>query len=684
ANFTSAAITVVTDFVANFAVKTYAVSATANPQAGGLVTLNGGDIAVDVNEGSTVALTASANAGYVFVNWTVGGVEVSKDANFTSAAITAVTDFVANFAVKTYAVSAIANPQAGGLVTLNGGDIAVDVNEGSTVALTASANAGYVFVNWTVGGVEVSKDANFTSAAITVVTDFVANFKATTSSNLAFTTANVVVNKTDAVGGKYTQTATVTDSKGAVAYSINDASIADINSATGELTIKALGKANITATQTAAGEYLETTATYEIWVKDYSGINFTTATVEFYLADNEYTQKANDPNTLSGITYSVAPKTASVDTNGKVTFSDTGKYTITATQAANGNYVETEATYVLNVVDNPIFTVSAAASPVGSGLVYVNGIISKDEMSEYGHAANLRATANSGYKFVKWMSDGKEVSTSATFTTELLKAASTYTAIFEAITKSNLAFTDNSAEITVGYASGNMYVNGASSTDSKGAISYKSNNADFVVTDGGIITMTATGTAIITATQAAEGAFAETIVSYTLKAVTPLSPNISWVETGTVTKAWDIKTYTPDLITKSLGLLTYRSNNKAVATINSAGLITLIGNGSATITANQERETGNGWLYESGRATFILQVIATGLEGSDLTAIKVWISGGMLNIDGVTAGDSIKAFTANGTIVYDGKAEGNTMSLEVPGTGLIIVKINGNVIKVVK
>ncbi|MBQ7818123.1 MAG: InlB B-repeat-containing protein, partial [Bacteroidales bacterium] len=89
--------------VAGAPVPTYAVSAEAAPAEGGQVTIS----ANEVEENGTVELTATANEGYEFVNWTVNETEVSTEASFTSEAISAETVFVANFQTKEYTITYI-------------------------------------------------------------------------------------------------------------------------------------------------------------------------------------------------------------------------------------------------------------------------------------------------------------------------------------------------------------------------------------------------------------------------------------------------------------------------------------------------------------------------------------------------------------------------------------------------
>ena len=161
-NFT---VTEAANYVANFELNNYQITATANPTAGGSVTGAG-----NYNYGSTCTLTATAHTGYTFVNWTKNGEEVSDDASYTFT-VTEAAAYVANFSINSYIITTSANPTAGGSVTGAG-----TYNYGSTCTLTATANNGYTFVNWTKNGQVVSTDANY-SFTVTRTASFVAHFQ---------------------------------------------------------------------------------------------------------------------------------------------------------------------------------------------------------------------------------------------------------------------------------------------------------------------------------------------------------------------------------------------------------------------------------------------------------------------------------------------------------------------------
>ncbi len=157
----------VRNLVANFSGGVnYTINASAAPAAGGSVT-GGGTVAGDSN----VTLTATANAGYTFVNWTEAGVPVSASASYSFTA-TANRTLVANF-IAGYSITTSAFPSIGG-TTSGGGSI----NAGASVTLVATASLGYTFTNWTDAvGTEVSTSATYTFTP-TASCSYVANFSA--------------------------------------------------------------------------------------------------------------------------------------------------------------------------------------------------------------------------------------------------------------------------------------------------------------------------------------------------------------------------------------------------------------------------------------------------------------------------------------------------------------------------
>ena len=90
----------------------YTVSAVCYPTAGGTITG-----AHTYSPGQTCTLTANANPGYTFVNWTEGNVVVSTNASY-SFTVTRNRVLVANFAPPKYTINTTSNPAGSGTVTI--------------------------------------------------------------------------------------------------------------------------------------------------------------------------------------------------------------------------------------------------------------------------------------------------------------------------------------------------------------------------------------------------------------------------------------------------------------------------------------------------------------------------------------------------------------------------------------
>ena len=116
--------------------------------------------------GTVAKLTATPADHYVFVNWTKGEEVVSTEPTYTFT-ITEDVELVANFALDTHTVA----------VTAENGTVsgAGSYTHGTEVTLTATANTGYEFVNWTKGDEKVSTNATYTFIATEDIT-LAANF----------------------------------------------------------------------------------------------------------------------------------------------------------------------------------------------------------------------------------------------------------------------------------------------------------------------------------------------------------------------------------------------------------------------------------------------------------------------------------------------------------------------------
>ena len=152
------------------------ITATANPSEGGTISGEG-----TYQQGQICTLTATAEEGYTFMYWTEGDriVSAESDYNFFVARNR---DLVAHFALP-FSITALTDPEEAGLVSGEG-----SYDYGDTCTLTATANSGYAFVNWTKDDAIVSTDMEYSFIVADSAT-FVAHF--VPEDNIVFADSNV-------------------------------------------------------------------------------------------------------------------------------------------------------------------------------------------------------------------------------------------------------------------------------------------------------------------------------------------------------------------------------------------------------------------------------------------------------------------------------------------------------------
>ena len=143
----------------------YTVTASANPTEGGTVTGAG-----VYSSHSLCTLTANANSGYTFVNWTRNGSVASTDPTY-SFYVSGATTCVAYFTSNAFEIAVRSDPEEGGTVTGGGSH-----SYGAIAMVTATAAEGYTFVNWTENDEVVSTEATY-SFTVTGDRTVVAHFE---------------------------------------------------------------------------------------------------------------------------------------------------------------------------------------------------------------------------------------------------------------------------------------------------------------------------------------------------------------------------------------------------------------------------------------------------------------------------------------------------------------------------
>jgi hypothetical protein len=403
--------------VANFKLKTYLVSASVLPLAGGSIAgtapfsfdAASGKGSAIYNDGDNVTLTATPATGYIFVSWTQDGVIISADKNLNFY-VSELRNLVANFIKENYVISASVLPVMGGLISANGASGRTSVTGvytyGNPVNLIVTPATGYVFLNWTEAGIEVS-----TSAAY--------SFTATGNRTLV---ANLVKKQ-------YTITATANPTDGGT--------IALTGTGTGANTFSGIfndgDNVMLTATPIAGNEFVN-------WTEN--GVIISTNPNLIFTAASNRNLVANFRKAIYTITVTPNPPIGGTVMGGGM-FEYNTDITVTATPAngysfvnwsENGNEVSKDASYkftatinrdlVANFKELQQYKITTIASPPEGGIITGNGSYFA------GTTAKLTASPNKGYTFVNWTENGTSVSTDTLYSFTVTKDR-TMTAVFQ-------------------------------------------------------------------------------------------------------------------------------------------------------------------------------------------------------------------------------------------------------------
>ncbi len=402
-------------YVANFSVNSYEITATTNPTGAG-----GIEGAGTYSYGSTCTLTVTPNPGYTFVNWTKDGEEVSTNVSFEFT-VTEDAAYVANFSVDGYTITVMANPADAGTVTGTG-----TYDYGTSITLTATAEEGYIFINWTKDGEVVSSSPNYT---ITVTEDaaYVANFEI--NSYEITVSANPTTGGTVTGGGTYSylETCTLTATPAENYIFVNWSKDGVVVSTDAIYSFAVVGSGNYVATF-AANEFQ-----INVSANPSNGGTVTGAGVYNYGATATLTATAN-----AGFAFVNWSK------NGVVVSMD-ATYSFTVTESGN---------YIANF-SRDSYQITAIANPTDGGTITGAGAY------EHGQICTLTATAAEGYTFVNWTKNGTVVSGNATYSFTVTENA-TYVANFNL----NMYTVSVSADPTAGgsVSGGGTFLYGESST----------------------------------------------------------------------------------------------------------------------------------------------------------------------------------------------------------------------------
>ena len=153
-------------------VQQYTLTTSVSPQGAGTVSLNpAGGV---YTAGTQVTLTATPSSGYVFSNWTGDLTGTTNPATIIMDSNKTVTAVFTQQQVQQYTLTTNVSPANAGTISLNppGGVYTA----GQVVTITAQANSGYRFVNWSG---DVTGTSNPTTVLMNANKTVTANFEST-------------------------------------------------------------------------------------------------------------------------------------------------------------------------------------------------------------------------------------------------------------------------------------------------------------------------------------------------------------------------------------------------------------------------------------------------------------------------------------------------------------------------
>ncbi len=424
-------------YIANF--EGYNITALASPEAGGIVEGSG-----IYEYGATVTLSATANTGFTFVNWTKDGMEFSTDA-VCSFTVTESGIYVANFNQNSYTVTVISNPEAGGMVTGSG-----TFYHGAVNTLTTTPNEGYVFINWTKDGAIISTDEvyNFT---VTESATYVANYcpiYSITAMAAPETGGEVDGSGVYNEGATATLTATANEHYHFVnwtkngeevstdptySFTVIEAGIYFANFELNSYYITAVANPTEGGTIEGIGDYtygstaaLTATAnenyTFMYWTEDDDIVSYD---VEYsFVAAHNRNLVANFSLPLAITAVANPTEGGTIEGIGDYTYG----YTATLTATANENYTfmywteedniishDVEYSFVVTVDRDIVANFSLPLTIITESNPTEGGTVTGAGEYDYGTTCTLTATPNDGYLFHNWSKNGEVVSSNATY-----------------------------------------------------------------------------------------------------------------------------------------------------------------------------------------------------------------------------------------------------------------------------
>ncbi len=449
------------------------------------------------------------------------------------------------------------------------------------------------------------------------------------------------------------------NSSGSFTYTSSNHEVATVDGSI--ITIVGDGTTNISATQTMTSTHTTATIVAPLVVTPITTIMSDFAIEARVFGESSFIIDPPTTNSSGIITYSVANPAVATVAGNIITMVGLGNTTITATQARTNGYTSAsistlfQVKKIRTVLTN--FSISTKTIEDASFAIVMPTTNSSEGAFSYKSSNPLVATVlgdiitivGVGNTTITAFQESTFNSTSAIITTQFVVGRATPIL-------SNFSL----PEKQIGNTSFKIV---KPTSNSPANFTYSSSNTDVATISRDTITIVGIGTSIITATQASSANF----MSGTITATFVVNKGVSIITNFTIpTKTFGNESFTlVDPSSNSTGSITYSSSSPEVATINGK-IVTIVGAGTATITASQEETP----FYVSGTTSsqLIVNKANTILSGFSV-ASKALGNAPFTIVPPITNSDGVFSYTSSKLTV--GTIEGDVLTVVGGGVSTI-------------
>jgi len=412
-------------------------------------------------------------------------------------------------------------------------------------------------------------------------------------------------------------------SAGVITYASSNPAVASVDS-TGLVTLHKDGTVTLSATSPSDDRYLAATATVTLEIAkaaqpDFQLVNSDPISKTY--GDAPFLLQTTGKLSEGAVTYtSSSPAVASVDNTGLVTLHKAGTVTLSATSPADDRYLAATATVTLEVAkaaqtgfqlvnSDPIsktygdapFTLQTTGKLSAGVITYASSDPAVASVDSTGQvtlhkAGTITLSATSP-------SDDRCLAATATVTLEVVKAAQPD---FQLVNSDPISKTYGDAPFLL-QTTGKL---------SEGAVTYTSSDPAVASVDStGLVTLHKSGTVILSVLSPADDRYLAATATVTLEVAKAAQIGFQLVNSEPVSKTYGDVPFTLQTAGKlSVGVITYASSGPAVASVDSAGLVTLHKAGTVAISATSPADDR----YLAATATVTLEVTKAAQTGFQL------------------------------------------------------------------